>query len=70
MVPLKVLERINDNTCKAELPGDYGSSTTFNLIDLGTYLDDVPLEDLRANPLQQGKANGDPSTETNPSQNV
>ena len=69
MVRLKVLERINDNTYKAELPGDYGVFATFNVVDLSPYLDNVPLEDLRENP-QQGEANGDPSTETNLSQNV
>jgi len=36
--------------------------------DLSPYVDDVPLEDLRSNPFQQGEANGDSSTMTNPSQ--
>jgi len=32
--PFEVLERINDNAYKVNLPGDYGVSATFNVADL------------------------------------
>ena len=35
--PFEVLERINDNACKVDLPGDYGVSATFNVADLSAY---------------------------------
>jgi hypothetical protein len=46
----QVLERINDNAYKLDLPGQNNVSATFNVSDLS------PLdtsEDLRANPLQK-----------------
>ena len=36
--PFKVLERINDNAYKLELPTDFGVSPTFNIVDLKPYL--------------------------------
>jgi len=59
--PFEVLERINDNAYKVDLPGDYGVSTTFNVADLSPYLEDDYLEDLRANSLSQGENDGGPS---------
>ena len=35
--PFEVLERINDNAYKLELPGDYGVLATFNVVDLSPY---------------------------------
>ncbi len=32
--PFQVLERINNNAYKIELPSDYGVTNTFNIIDL------------------------------------
>jgi len=32
--PFQVLERINDNTYKIDLLGEYGVSATFNVVDL------------------------------------
>jgi len=62
--PFEVLERINDNAYKIDLPGDYGVSATFNVVDLSPYLADDYLEDLRANSLQQGENDGGPSLST------
>jgi len=34
--PFKVLERINDNAYKIDLPGEYGVSSTFNVTHLSS----------------------------------
>lgn len=47
----QVLERINDNAYKLDLPGEYNVSTTFNVNDLSPF--DVG-DDLRANPFLKG----------------
>jgi hypothetical protein len=36
--PFKVLEKINDNAYKLELPPEFGVSPTFNISDLKPYL--------------------------------
>ena len=35
--PFQVLERINDNAYKLELPGEYGVHATFNVSDLSPF---------------------------------
>ncbi|XP_071902760.1 uncharacterized protein [Coffea arabica] len=50
--PFRVLERINDNAYKLELPGEYGVSSTFNVADLSPYLADDEV-DLRINLSQE-----------------
>ena len=45
--PFKVLERVNDNAYKVDLPGDNGVSATFNVADFTPYLQDDYLIDLR-----------------------
>ena len=35
--PFEVLEIINDNAYKVDLPGDYGVSATFNVADFSAY---------------------------------
>jgi hypothetical protein len=43
--PFKILEKINDNAYKLELPPEFGVSPTFNILDLRPYLgeeDEVP----------------------------
>ena len=57
--PFQVLERINDNAYKLDLPGKYDVSATFNVIDLSPF--DVG-EDLRANPFQEEGNDGDQGT--------
>ena len=57
--PFQVLERINDNTYKLDLPSKYDVSATFNVTDLSPF--DVG-EDLRANPFQEEGNDGDQGT--------
>jgi hypothetical protein len=43
--PFKILEKINNNAYKLELPPEFGVSRTFNILDLRPYLgeeDEVP----------------------------
>jgi len=61
--PFEILERVNDNAYKVNLPGDYGVSATFNVADLSLYLEDDHLSNLRANSPQQGEDDGGPSME-------
>ena len=48
--PFQVVERINDNAYKLDLPGEYGVSASFNVADLSPF--DVG-DDLRTNPSQE-----------------
>ena len=48
--PFQVLERINDNTYKLDLPGEYNISATFNVFDLSPF--DVG-DDSRMNPFEE-----------------
>ena len=48
--PFHMLERINDNAYKVDLPGEYGVSATFNvsdltLFDIGDYLRSKPFKE-------------------------
>ena len=47
-----MLQRVNDNAYKLELPGEYNVSATFNVVDLSPFLDEEDA-DLRANPSQE-----------------
>ena len=60
--PFEVLERINDNAYKVDLPSNYGVSATFNVANLKAFQDDDYLADLRIKSSQQGEANGVPTT--------
>ena len=51
--PFRVLERINDNAYKIELPDDYGVCTTFNVADLTPYLG-LEESESRTTPFQEG----------------
>ena len=48
--PFQVLERINDNAFKLDLPGEYNISPTFNVSDLSPF--DVG-DDSRTNPFDK-----------------
>jgi translation initiation factor IF-1 len=50
--PFRIIEKVNDNMYKVDLPGDYNVSSTFNVKDLTPYLDDDDDFDLRTNHFQ------------------
>ena len=56
--PFQVLERINDNAYKVELPGEYNVSSTFNVSDLPLFDADGEF-DLRTNPSHEGENDED-----------
>jgi hypothetical protein len=59
--PIKILEKINDNVYKLELPPEFGVSPTFNISDLRSYLgeDEVPS---RTTSNQEGEDDEDITT--------
>ena len=57
--PFKILEKINDNAYKLELPPEFGISPTFNILDLKPYLGKEYELESRATPLQEGEDDED-----------
>ena len=57
--PFKVLEKINDNAYKLELPPDFGVSPTFNISDLRLYLGEEDEMPSRTTPIQEGEDDED-----------
>jgi len=51
-IPFAVNKRVNDNAYKVNLLRDYVVSTTFNVTDLSSFLDDDHLANLREISLQ------------------
>ena len=69
--PFKVIENVNNNAQKLELPADMGMSPTFNIGDLTPYLkDEDDGDNLRANHNQAREevAHFSPRELTSPSQ--
>uniref|UniRef100_A0A2N9H3I3 Uncharacterized protein n=1 Tax=Fagus sylvatica TaxID=28930 RepID=A0A2N9H3I3_FAGSY len=56
--PFQILEKINDNAHKVDLPGEYKVSATFNVSDLSPF--DVG-EDSRSNPFEERGNDGNQS---------
>ena len=56
--PYKIVQKVGDNTYKIELAGVINISTTFNVGELTSYIEDEDEsdEDLRENPLQGGRS--------------
>ena len=51
----KVLEKINDNAYKLELPAAFGVSPTFNVVDLRPYLGEEDKLESRTTQMQEGE---------------
>jgi hypothetical protein len=58
----KVLENINDNAYKLELPTDFGVSPTLNIADLKPYLGVEDELELRTTQMQEGEDDEDISS--------
>jgi hypothetical protein len=57
--PFKIIEKINDNACKLELPPEFGVSPTFNISDLKSYLGEEDTLESRTTPIQEGEDDED-----------
>ena len=60
--PFKVLEKINDNAYKLDLPVDFGVSPTFNIVDLKPYLGEEEELESRMTQMQEGEDDEDINT--------
>jgi hypothetical protein len=60
--PFKVLEKINENASKLDLPADFGVSPTFNIADLKPYLGEEDELHSRMTQMQEGKDDVDINT--------
>jgi hypothetical protein len=57
--PSKIIEKINYNVYKLELPPEFGVSPTFNISDLKPYLGEEDMLELRTTLIQEGEDNED-----------
>ena len=60
--PFKVLEKINDNAYKLDLPTEFGVSPTFNFADLKPYLGEEEELESRMTQIQEGEDDEDINT--------
>jgi hypothetical protein len=60
--PFKILEKINDNAYKLELPLEFGVSPTFNISDLRPYLGEENEVLSRTMSIQEGEDDEDITT--------
>jgi hypothetical protein len=60
--PFKILEKINDNAYKLELPPDFGVIPTFNISDLRPYLGEEDEISSRTISIQEGDDDEDITT--------
>jgi hypothetical protein len=60
--PLKVLEMINENACKLDLPIDFRVSPTFNITDLKPHLGEEDELELTMTQMEQGEDDVDTNT--------
>jgi hypothetical protein len=58
----KVLEKINANAYKLDLPVDFGVSPTFNIADLKSYLGEEDELESRTTQMQEGEDDADINT--------
>jgi hypothetical protein len=55
----KIIEKINDNTYKLQLPPEFGVSPTFNISYLKPYMGEEDTLQLRMTPIQEGEDDED-----------
>jgi hypothetical protein len=60
--PFKVLEKINENAYKLDLPAYFGVSPTFNIADLKPYLGEEDELESRMTQMQEGQDDVDINT--------
>jgi hypothetical protein len=60
--PFKIMEKINDNAYKLELPLEFGVSPTFNISDLRSYLGEEDELESRTTPIQEEEDDDDITT--------
>ena len=60
--PLQVLERLNDNAYRIDIPGEYGVSSSFNVAELSSFVAGNDSEHLRANAFPEGGNDENPKT--------
>jgi hypothetical protein len=60
--PFKVLEKINENAYKLDLPVDFGVSPTFSIADLKPYLEEDDEIESRMTQIQEGEEDVDINT--------
>jgi hypothetical protein len=60
--PFKILEKINDNAYKLELPLEFGVSPTFNISDLRPYMGEEDEVPSRTTSNQEGEDDEDITT--------
>jgi len=61
--PFRVLQRINENAYKLDLPVDFGVSPTFNIADLKPYLGEEDELESRTTQMQEGEDDEDINTD-------
>jgi hypothetical protein len=60
--PFTILEKINDNAYKLELPPEFRVSSTFNILDLRPYLGEEDEVPSRTTSIQEGENDKDITT--------
>ena len=62
--PFQLVEKINDNAYKLDLPGEYNVSATFSVSDLNPF--DVGESNSRSNPFEERGNDGDSVAPSSP----
>ena len=63
--PFEILEKIDPNGYKVDVPGEYGVSATSNVTDLSPYYaESEEISSLRSNSHQAGQDDGDHHTKS------
>jgi hypothetical protein len=65
--PYKIIEKINDNAYKLELPLEFGVSPTFNIADLTPYFGEEDEFESRTTPFLEGEDDEDITSSDAPS---